>query len=70
MFNHCMAKVQRGSRGSGDDVHYYFRVMMMFITITARAKARRGDGEYGRLYEGANFMVDDLRVSVWHGNFI
>ena len=53
MFNHCMAKVQSGSRGSGDDVHYYFRVMMMFITITARAKARRGDGEYVRLDEEA-----------------
>ena len=27
--------------------------LMMFITITARAKARRGDGEYGRLDEEA-----------------
>ena len=27
--------------------------MMMFITTSARDKARRGDGEYGRLYEGA-----------------
>ena len=28
-------------------------VMMLFITITARAKARRGDGEYVRLDEEA-----------------
>ena len=29
-------------------------MMMMFNTISARdSKAERGDGEYGRLYEGA-----------------
>ena len=28
-------------------------MMMLFTTISAETKARRGDGEYGRLYEGA-----------------
>ena len=27
--------------------------MMMFITYLLETKARRGDGEFGRLYEGA-----------------
>ena len=28
-------------------------IMMMVITISARDQSRRGDGEYGRLYGGA-----------------
>ena len=44
-------------------------MMMMFTTISARnSKARRGDGEYGRLYEGAeghNSQRQDTELVPW-----